>query len=741
MVSTALPSHSVTPGESPPSVPGTCFGRDELIKKVVDLAENIIPIALIGAGGIGKTSIALTVLHHPRIKQRFGDNRRFIRCDQFTASRTHFLNRLSEVIGAGIGNPETLTPLRPFFSSREMILVLDNAESILDPQGMNAREIYRVVEELSQIETLCLCITSRISTVPRLCKRPAIPTLSMESACDIFYRICDQGSRSDIISNLLRKLDFHALSVTLLATTASHNVWDYDRLAREWEIRRVQVLRTDYDESLAATIELSLASPTFRELGPDARGLLGVVAFFPQGIDESNLDWLFPVIANRSNIFDKFGILSLTHRSNGFITMLAPLRDYFCPEDPALSPLLCATKDRYFTRLSVSFDLTKPSFEEARWIRSEDANVEHLLDVFTTLDADSEAVWEACLHFMEHLFWHKRRLVALGQKIEGLPDDHRSKPECMFWLSQLYYTAGALTECKRLLLHTLRLHRERGSEREVARILGFLSDANRLLGHNEEGIKQVTEASEILDRLDDEPGRAWSWLSLAALLHADNQLDAAETAVSRAINYFQDEDDHHQVHYCHSVLGDIHRSKGETEEAIDHYETALKIASTYNWQDAQSSNHYDLGVLFRNQGRFDDAHAHLEQAKSHTTSDAEYVGHAMELQAEMWCSERKFQEARSEVLQAIALYERIGVTTDVERCRAILQNIEQGMRTPIAAVESGSGGPGKALKTVLLSTPANPLFAARGTRHRLAGIFRRILPRNTGSAFGRTPNS
>jgi tetratricopeptide (TPR) repeat protein len=707
---------SSTLGESPPPRPRVCFGRDELIEKIVGLAGNLTPIALIGAGGIGKTSIALTILHDNRVKQRFGEDRRFIRCDQFPASRAHFLSRLSKVVGVGVENPDDLTPLRPLLSSKEMLVILDNAESILDPQGTGAREIYSVVEELSQFETICLCITSRITTVPRHCKRLAIPTLTMKAACNIFYNIYDDGGRSDVVSDLVRRLDFHALSIELLATTASHNVWDYDRLAREWDARRTQVLRTDHNKSLAATIELSLVSPMFHKLGPDARGLLGVIAFFPHDIDEGNLDWLFPTISDRKNIFDKFCLLSLTYRSDGFVTMLAPLRDYLRPEDPTLSPFLRTTKECYLKRLSVRIDPSGPSYQEARWIVSEDVNVEHLLDIFTSINPNSDNIWDTCTNFMRHLYWHKPRLVVLGPKLEGLPDSHPSKPECLSQLARLFDSVGNHVECKQLLVRTLKLWREQGDDVEAAKTLRLLANASEWLSLPKESIPQAEESLEIFERLNNVSEQAQSLQQLALLLHHDNQLNAAEAAASRSIGLLSDSE---QYLACqgHRVLGDIHHSKGETEKAINHYETALGIASSFNWHDQQFWIHYALAGLFYDQGRFDDTHARTERAKSHTVNDTYSLGCAMEMRAWIWYRQGRLEEAKSEALRAVDVYGKLGAVKDLENCRELLQEIED----PVISDESDFDG--ELPNTGLLPPSVNLLSS-------------HILPRTTNPTLG-----
>ncbi|KAF9783114.1 hypothetical protein BJ322DRAFT_1211955 [Thelephora terrestris] len=712
---------SVPLGESPPPPPRACFGREKLIEEIIGLAENLEPVALIGAGGIGKTSIALAVLHHDRVKDRFGDNRRFIRCDQFPASYLHFLARISQVIGAGVENPEDLTPLRPSLSSREMILFLDNAESILDPQGADSRKIYAVVEELSHFKNICLGITSRITTVPPHCKRPVLPTLSADSACEIFYAIYTNSGQSDVIGELVRQLDFHALSITLLATTAAHNGWDHNRLAKEWDARRVQVLRTHHNESLAATIELSLDSPTFRQLlpsskshrvaasptfrklipspilrkiPPSARELLEVVAFFPQGIDEKHLDWLFPTTTNRKEIFDKFCILSLTHRNNGFITMLAPIRDYLCPLNPESSSLLCATKDRYFTRLSVHVDPDEPGFQEAEWIKSEDVNVEHLLNVFTSIDPNTHDVWKACCHFMDHLYWHKPRNTLLGSKIEDLPDGHRSKAKCLFELSALFGVVGNHTEKKRLLIHTLTLEKENGDDDRVAQTLKFLCDVNRRLGLYKEGIQQAEEALEIYKRRRNTTNQAGCLNELARLLLADEQLDGAENAASRAIDLVLGKGQEFLLCQSHHILGGIYHRKGEKEKALDHFETALQIASRFNWQPSLFFIHYAMAQLFSSEGESGNANIHIQQAKSHAVDDAYNLGRAMQLQAQLWFRQRRLEDARFEGLAALEIYERLGAAKDAGDCQEILQEIEQAIESLSISGKSDSSAPG-----------------------------------------------
>ena len=391
-------------------------------------------------------------------------------------------------------------------------------------------------------------------------------------------------------------------------------------------------------------------------------------------------------------MFDTFCILSLTYRSDGFITMLAPLRDHLRPKDPPSSLLLCPTKEHYFSRLSTYVYPGKPGFEESSWITSEDVNIEHLLDVFTSIDAGSKDVWDACASFMNHIRWHKPRLVILGPKIEALPDDHPSKARCLNELSRLLNSVGNLVESKRLFTHALKLWRECGDDYQVAYILSELSDTNRLMGLYEEGIQRAKEASEIFEQLGNTAKQAECLIYLAYLLHDDKQLDAAEEAASHAIDLLPEKGEQFLVCKGHRVLGNIYRSKGDTEKAIHHFEVALKVASSLKMVHQLFWAHYALAQLFFGKRRFDDAHAHIERAKSHAINDAYILGRAIQLQAILWYYQRMLSKAKIEALHAADIYEKLGATQDLDKCRELLRWIDEEMKSSAVSDESGVNG-------------------------------------------------
>ena len=258
----------------------------------------------------------------------------------------------------------------------------------------------------------------------------------------------------------------------------------------------------------------------------------------------------------------------------------------------------------------------------------------------------------------------------------------------------------------------MKLWREREDDHWIAGTLTLLSNANQELDLYEEGIEQAKESLEIFKRLNNKLAQGTSLKDLAWLLEHDKQLGAAEEAAYDALNLLLNEGDQFEVCQCRRLLGSIHHSKEETEKAINHFEAALRIASSFDWHTEQFWIHDALARLFLDNNRFDDAHTHTERAKLYTVNDQYCLGRAMEMQAYVLKRGCKFGEAKSEALRAVDVFEKIGATKDVEDCRAILRSIEVGVEE--LATSSGSDFNGKPKETVSLPTPTNSLFSARG---------------------------
>jgi len=100
--------------------------------------------------------------------------------------------------------------------------------------------------------------------------------------------------------------------------------------------------------------------------------------------------------------------------------------------------------------------------------------------------------------------------------------------------------------------------------------------------------------------------------------------------------------------------------------------------------------------LFSSEGRFDDAHAHIKRAESHTVGHPYNLGNAMYQQALFWYKQQKFEEAKSEALRAVEVFEMLGATQDLEDCGRLLRDIDSEQREMgnVASGESDTNAEG-----------------------------------------------
>ena len=310
------------------------FARDAIIGDLLGLVERFASPTLSGPGGIGKSTIALTLLHHDRTTARFGKHRHFMRCDDLVNSLGGFLGRLSDAFG--MRHTTDVVRLRSRLAlSPPCILVLDGVDSILDPLAPGAAEIATMIEEINRSQDVCLLTTSRMEVdIPGL-HRIEVPTLSEGGARDTFHSLCHL-ERSSAIDKLLAELDFHPLSIDLLASAVGENDWDEPTLLEEWDGGKTSILKASGRQSLEDSIEAMFLTPTIQKLGATAREALEAIALYSGGVEENRLESRFPGIAGvgeAANVLCKF---SLMYRQGGFVNMLSPFRFYFLESTQAL---------------------------------------------------------------------------------------------------------------------------------------------------------------------------------------------------------------------------------------------------------------------------------------------------------------------------------------------------------------------------------------------------------------------
>ncbi|KAJ7458627.1 hypothetical protein FB451DRAFT_1372295 [Mycena latifolia] len=324
-----------------PAKPKIFYGRElELADILSTLAEKSARIAILGAGGMGKTSLAKAVIHS-EIAVAYC-SRLFI-----VADSVHSSIELAALIGSHVGlkpGKDLRKPVVQYFSKgTSCILVLDNLETSWEPPDSRAG-IEEFLSLLTDIPHLVLIVTMRGAERPGKVRwshplLPPLKPLTHDAARQTFLDIADDPHDVEDINKLLLLTDNMPLAVDLIAHLA-----DYEGcpsvLAR-WDKERTGLLSDGFDKqsNLDMSITLSLSSSRMI-LIPGAKDLLSLLSILPDGLSDTEL--LQSEIPIHEVLTCKATLLrtSLAYRDDNRLKTLVPIREYMAHMYPPSASLV-----------------------------------------------------------------------------------------------------------------------------------------------------------------------------------------------------------------------------------------------------------------------------------------------------------------------------------------------------------------------------------------------------------------
>ena len=329
--------------------PEIFFGRDELVSNIASLVVQTeqVRFALLGAGGIGKTSTVLHVMHQQSVVNHYGMRRYFVCCDATTSPETlaALILRSLRVSVMRHNEENILDVMHQALSHMERtLLVLDNFETL--DAGSSPNRVGDLLQRIVNAKSLSLIITMRGAVPPDAIiwtRQHSLGPLAAPAAKDAFLAINqlfghENNDNSHDLEELLEAMDYVPLAIRLLATVSRNFTSQYIR--ERWNSEKTAMLITgpQSSQNIEASIHLSIAALDATN-NSEAVKLLGVLSQLPDGL----LHWeeRLPLIAaGFQNVRHLFGLLhqaALVFTWKGTANMLSPIRHYINrhhPPDP-----------------------------------------------------------------------------------------------------------------------------------------------------------------------------------------------------------------------------------------------------------------------------------------------------------------------------------------------------------------------------------------------------------------------
>ena len=670
---------TIAQSKVPPPKPTVFHGRNKEVEQLVaqTMVPSGAPLGIVGPGGIGKTTLALKVLHDDRVRAHFGRQRFFITCEGANGPE-EVLFQLATKLGIRPSQNMYLwsAVLDELHSRQRTLLVLDNFETIWSPTNEVTREASEIfLAQLVVNDELTVIVTTRGNTLPESftwsnIKTAELDTLSSTAALQTFEdlsyiepAILEANRERDALVVLLREVDYMPLAVTLLARLDDLP----SRLLREWREHYTEVLEADRHDgtrrelSVQVSIKISLTHLPTETVDIRPRQLLSVLGQLPAGLFQSVANELHSTITNLDSAKQVLLRHSLVYSGGlGELRMLSPVRHYVNHILPMTNAIRSATEQIYMNICHAPphptlFGSDGPTYD------LELPNIVGILSV--GLDRPTEELASAVFHLAAYCLHRGYScLRMLRQLLPHLGHDILQSAECLKAIAYDHRAAGENDSALEHFERAADLFAEAGEISMQAIVRHSLARLYTQLGRQEDGDREMSRSQQLLRRSD---------ASYFAVPSPEEDLAVAEDRLRAARADYLQAGDPAAVAATTVRILEMVKARGDHEEYTQELELSVEISDkSMPGSSMTALLQTQLAESYLENGVIDAAESLLIEAHTAATDHNErhILGSITRAFGRLRHLQGRFYEASELFHTAARFFRECGWDTEVQMC-------------------------------------------------------------------------
>jgi len=664
-------------------------GRDEFVSNAVRILTTSISarLAVLGPGGMGKTTIALAILYDAHIVGHFQDLWLFLSCEAHVDTDS-VVTSLAKLLGLSISGDVLTAVVTRLTDMPRALLVLDNLETVWLAHGGPAAAIEELLGRLAQIPLLSIIITCRGIVLPQLVEwsNPNTATLepfSLEAALETFqdragYRLV--GPDEDIAKELLTAIDNMPLAATLLGQLARLGT-PVSELLERWNSEHSALLQT-HDvgriNNAEVSVKLSITMVNAADNSGESLKLLSVCCMLPDGLRPNVLKKMsahFKHIYRARDTLTAYALVSVG--TDRVLRTLSPVRHVVLEAYPAHSSHRDALHTIYFDiagRLPRRADETLQELSAAA--APEMGNLSSLL--LTMVSQPSEEIVNAIIYLTDYTSIHRPSVTVASALLPYLKSHPKWKADCLRAISQGNGCLGDYSAGLEAANTAAELYLELGDLLSAAICKASAGEIYRLLGESNNARKLLEEVRQMNAELEDDRGEATARHMLATVMQMDGDHVGAIEHLIAARSTFNSLNETYLAALCTCSLGAVHMGLGEVAAGIAEFGASRDVLISIGPRAQFAEATQFLGEAQRLQGNFEMAEQYLEEARLIHQTDGDPLGLAncAELLGHLRNDQKRNEEALVQLKMARRLYERLQIQTRVKQCQEWIEYLE-----------------------------------------------------------------